>query len=226
VSDSAIYNVNGVFPTTLEDRLRDKVRLSADWTPIEDVSVQLLLEGGKDSYSAPTQQGLRDSKMGSAGVDASWKVSDKWKLNGYWSRGNQTLLINNAGYLADLQNDNESVSLGIIGNLSSSYEVGATVSYLNDRNRYYTSLSSGAALVGNGLPDGNYRVTSLKLYGKYVMAKNADVRLDLAHQSATIGDWAWASNGTSFAYSDNSSIALQPNQDVTYFGISYIYKMK
>ena len=39
---------------TLEDRQRDKLKLSADWSPMELLSLQLMFENGKDAYSAPT----------------------------------------------------------------------------------------------------------------------------------------------------------------------------
>lgn len=226
VSESAIYNINGVFPTTLEDRVRDKLRFAADWTPVENVSLQLMLEDGKDRFSAPSEQGLRDTNMRTVGVDLAWKISDKWRVTGWWNVGSQTLHINNVGYLAELANNTESSGVGFVGNPSSQYELGATVSYLNDRNRYLPTQASGAAPLGGGLSDINYRLASLKLFGKYALEKNADLRLDIMHQAANLGEWTWANNGTSFAYSDNSTVSMQPNQEVTFVGVSYIYKLK
>jgi hypothetical protein len=226
VSEAVIYNSNGVFPTTLEDRIRDKIRFSADWVPMENLSVQLMFEAGKDRFNAPTEQGLRDTNMRNAGIDVAWKVSDNWKITGWWSQGSQTLHLNNVGYVAELGNNNDAVALGFVGTPSAKYELGATVSYMNDKNRYLPMLATGAPPVGGGLADINYRVASLKLFGKYALEKNADVRLDLFHQSANLGEWTWANNGTAFAYSDNSTVSLQPNQDVTFVGVSYIYKLK
>ena len=226
VADAVIYNANGVFPTTLEDRQRDKARLAADWTPMADLSLQFNLESGTDSYSAPTTAGLRDSVVRSYGVDAAWKISDNWKLTAYLNQGTQTLHVNQSGYLAELANTADNVAIGIVGSPASKYEVGASVSYLNDRNRYLEALGSGLAVVGGGLPDVNYRSTGLKLFGKYAIEKNADVRLDLMYQSASFDQWTWGSSAGVFSYSDNSSVSLQPNQDVTFIGVSYIYKMK
>ena len=226
VSEAVIYSTNGVFPTTLEDRIRDKIRFSADWAPMENLSVQLLFEDGKDRFNAPTEQGLRDTNMRNVGIDVAWKVSDNWKLTGWWSQGSQTLHLNNVGYLAELANNNDAVALGVVGTPSAKYELGATASYMNDRNRYLPTLASGATPVGGGLADINYRVASLKLFGKYALEKNADVRLDVYHQSANMGEWTWANNGTAYAYSDNSTVTLQPNQEVTFIGVSYIYKLK
>ena len=226
VSESSIYSINGVFPTTLEDRQRDKIRFSADWAPMEDLSVQLMFEDGKDRFTAPTEQGLRDTNMRSLGIDVAWKLSDKWKLTGWWNQGNQTLHLNNVGYLAELANNSESAAIGFVGNPSSQYELGATVSYMNDRNRYLPTQTSGAAPLGGGLTDVNFRLASLKLFGKYALEKNADLRLDVVHQVANLGEWTWSNNGTAFAYSDNSTVSMQPNQEVTFIGVSYIYKLK
>ena len=39
LTEAAIYNANGVFPSTLQDRQRDKLRIAADWNPSEDLSL-------------------------------------------------------------------------------------------------------------------------------------------------------------------------------------------
>ena len=227
LSDLAIYNRTGAFPMTLEDRQRDKLKVSADWTPMDMLSLQLMFEDGKDTYSAPTEKGLRDSGVRSYGVDAAYTLSEKWKLTGYWNRGSQTLHVDHStGYLAELGNTNTSLGLGVAGKPASKFEVGGDLSYMNDRNRYQQSLSSGAALAGDGLPDVSYRVTRLKLFGKYALEKNADIRVDLVHQRAKLEEWTWGYNGTPFVYSDNTTVSLQPNQNVTFLGASYIFRLK
>ncbi|MFA7269734.1 MAG: MtrB/PioB family decaheme-associated outer membrane protein [Sterolibacterium sp.] len=227
VPDSTIYNRYGAFPMTLEDRKRDKVRITADWSPLEALSLQFLIEDGKDTYTAPSEKGLRDTGMKSYGIDAAWKISDNWKLTGYWSLGRQTVHVDHStGYLAELENVNTAFGLGVTGKPMSVLEVGADLSYLNDSNRYRQGMSNGAALAGGGLPDVNYRQTILKFFGKYAVQKNADIRLDLMHQRAKLDEWTWGYNGIPFAYSDNSSVSMQPNQKVTYLGAAYIYRMK
>lgn len=227
LSDLAIYSRTGAFPMTLEDRQRDKLKVTADWTPIDMLSLQLMLEDGKDTYSAPTEKGLRDTGLRSYGIDAVWTLSDKWKLTGYWNRGTQTLHVDHStGYLAELDNNNTSLGLGVDGHPSSKFQVGGDLSYMNDRNRYRQSLNSGAALVGDGLPDVSYRMTRLKLFGKYALRKNADLRVDLVRQRAKLDEWTWGYNGTPFVYADNTTISMQPNQNVTFIGATYIYRLK
>jgi len=52
------------------------------------------------------------------------------------------------------------------------------------------------------------------------------VRLDAAYQWLTYNDWGYAYNGVPFLYSDNTTVYLQPSQNVGYIGVSYIYSWK
>ncbi|MCX7169860.1 MAG: MtrB/PioB family decaheme-associated outer membrane protein, partial [Proteobacteria bacterium] len=226
-AENTIYNRYGSFPMTLEDRQRDKLRITADWNPIEALSLQFLIEDGKDTYTAPTEKGLRDTAMKTYGIDVAWKISDAWKLTGYWSQGKQTVHIDHStGYLAELENLNTSFGIGVNGKPMALLEVGADLAYLGDNNRYQQSMSNGTAVAGGGLPDVRFRQTTLKLFGKYALQKNVDVRVDLVHQRSKLEEWTWGYNGIPFVFSDNSSVGMQPSQNVTYLGAAYIYRMR
>ena len=227
VSDTTIYTATGTFPMTMMDRKRDKLGVSADWMPTDRLSLQFMFENGKDTYSAPTTKGLRDTGMTSYGIDAALNMSENWKLTGYVNQGSQTLHVDHSvGYMAELENVNTSLGLGVVGRPSSKLELGGDLSYMKDRNHYKQSMATGAAIVGGGLPDVTYRVASLKLFGKYALQKHADIRVDLVHQSVVFNEWTWAYNGTSFTYSDNTTVSMQQKQDVTFLGASYIYKFR
>ncbi len=220
-------NPVGTYPMTMLDRTRNKVRMSADWTPMAKLSLQFMVEDGKDTYTGPTDKGLRDTGMNSLGVDAALTVSEKWKLTGYINRADQTNHVDyNVGYLAALEDVNTSFGIGAVGKLTGKIEVGGDLTYLNDSNRYQQSMATGAAIVGGGLPDVTYRMTSLKLYGKYALKENADIRVDLMHQRVKFDEWTWSNNGIPFAYSDNTTVTMQPNQKVTFLGASYVYKFR
>ena len=77
--DGDVFAVTGAFPTNMMDRERDKVRLMVDWTASEKLSLQFSVESGEDKYSAPTTKGMHTSNLSTAGVDASYAVSDAWK---------------------------------------------------------------------------------------------------------------------------------------------------
>lgn len=221
------YSAVGTYPMTMLDRKRDKVKASADWTPVNNLSLQFMFEEGMDTYTGPTNKGLRDTSMKSYGVDAALSVSEKWKLTGYVNRGDQTQHVDyNVGYLAELEDVSTSFGMSVVGKPASRLEVGGDWSYLDDHNRYQQILATGAAIVGGGLPEVTYRVTSLKLFGKYMLEKNADIRIDLVHQKVRFSEWTWGSNGTPFAYSDNTTVSMRPIQSVTFLGGSYVYKFR
>jgi hypothetical protein len=76
------------------------------------------------------------------------------------------------------------------------------------------------------LPDVVYRRTELRFYGAYDLSKRSALRLDAAYQRLTYEDWGFAYGGTPFLYSDNTTVHLQPDQNVGYLGVSYIYSWK
>jgi MtrB/PioB family decaheme-associated outer membrane protein len=217
---STITTNQGV-PSYLANRDREKWRLLADWTPSDRLSFQLMLEEGSDSADTGAGiRGWRNTDFGFYSIDVSYAISENWKLSAYASHGKQTLRVNHSttSYQVNLDDINDTAGIDLKGKLSAQLEVGANLSYTRDKNRYEQLQTSPAGSV----PDVLYRVTQLKLYGKYAMNKQSSVRLDLAHQDAKLDEWTW----TGFTYSDGTSVSLQPNQQVTFVGASYSYKWK
>ena len=50
---------DAVFMPSLADRKRDKVRLIANWQPMDDLSLQFSYDDGQDRYSIPTDYSVR-----------------------------------------------------------------------------------------------------------------------------------------------------------------------
>jgi MtrB/PioB family decaheme-associated outer membrane protein len=235
LSNSAVYNATGAFPYMLADRKRDKVRLSADWSASDRLSMNFAVEGDNDDYNPPSTAGLQESKMALFSIDASYVLSDRWKLTGYLSQSEQKLKTGqSSAYRADLKDTNTAVGLGITGTPMSRLEVGGKVSYINDVTKYplspYPDAPNATAVAQygayGGLPEVTYRQTQLNLYGKYALEKNADLRLDVVYFQAKLEEYAWTNNGIPFTYQDNTTVGIDPNQSVTYVGVTYIYKMK
>jgi len=225
LSYAASNALTGTFPMTMVDRSRDSAKLSADWSASEALSIQASYEQGKDSYKGPTSAGMNDADEYAFNLDASYKINDAWALTGFVSTGNQGMRMRQAlGYTADLSTLSNSIGLGVTGKLGSKLEVGANLAYLEDRNRYQIGSTTGAAAAS--LPEENYRSTTFKLFGKYALDKVSEVRLELIQQHVENSQWAWINGGVPFAYADNSSVTLQPVQDVTYVGARYVYKFK
>jgi len=219
------YNVTGIFPTNMVDRKREKVRGMVDWTANEKLSVQLSAEQGFDTYSAPSSTGLHGGTTMSIALDAAFAVTDDWKATGYYNYGEQLVNQNHsAGYIARIFNSTTTVGFGVTGKVSSKVEVGGDLSYMDDATHY--GLASGNSAAAGVLPDVSYRMMALKLFGKYALDAQSEVRVDMVSQSIKWDEWTWANAGVPFAYSDNSTVSMQPSQNVTYVGVKYVYKFK
>ncbi len=241
-------NANTPFPMSMADVERDKWKVTLDWNPIERLSLQLMAEDGKDKNVMPFDpvaggKGWRDSKVSFYGIDASYAISDTWKLTGYASQGEHTTHINHStGYIADLNNRSEAFGVALSGQASPLLQVGASFTYVNDVNKYGVAAATGTAgdrLTGLtvtqpnannlaqaavGLPDVVFRKSIVSLYGQYTLNKKSDLRLDIAHQKAKYNDWVWGTDGAPFVYADNTTVKQQVNQSVTFVGVTYVHR--
>jgi MtrB/PioB family decaheme-associated outer membrane protein len=225
VSYGSLGTSTGIFPATMLDRIRNAVKVTGDWSPTDALSFNLSAEGGRDSYNRPADGGLHDADFQLYNLDAAYTLTENWKLTGYASWGKQTLNQQQAiGYIAQLEQVNTALGLGVVGMIKAGLQVGGDLSYLEDNNKYNLSMTTGAPV--SNLPDNTYRATLLKLYGTYALDKKSDLRVDLIQQWAQYHDFTWGYNDVPFTYSDNSTVTIQPTQNVTFIGARYIYKFK
>jgi len=215
---------SAVFIPTLADRQRDKVKLSADWQASEQLSLQFNAETGTDNYTAPTANGLRDSRMSLLGVDWSYALNDNWAMTGYLSQSDQTLnQARYAGTVLAFDNTNLGASIGLTGKASAKLQLGANLTYVHDKSVY--DQSPGALVASGGLPDTTYRQTALKLFANYELEKKSSVRFDLIHQRTSNNDWSWGYGGVPFAYADGTTVSQSPEQNVSFVGVTYVYQL-
>ena len=117
------------------------MRVTADWSATDRLSVQFVGEGGDDKYEPPSTAGLQKSKLSLFSVDASYAVTDVWKLTAYASQGEQTINTGqNTGYRAELKDNNTALGIGLKGKLSGRLEVGGKLTFVNDVNKYAYTL--------------------------------------------------------------------------------------
>lgn len=232
--NNGIYSRTGIFPFLFKDRNRDKVKFRADWSPIDRLSMNFIVEDGKERYAGPSDTGLKDTGMRFYSADAAYALSDAWRLTAFLSRGEQsTTADHSSGYDAQLKDIADSVGLGLIGKPSGRFQVGADLQYLNDRLIYKQDYDPAASAnnkiflntVG-GLPDVTYRLIRLKLFGEYALDKASYLRFDLIHQRTLFDEWTYNYNNTPFFYGDNTTLSAKQNQSVTFAGASYIYRFK
>jgi MtrB/PioB family decaheme-associated outer membrane protein len=220
----------GIFSPTLMDRHRNKVKIHADWQPLEALSLQASAEVGRDRFDSPSGYGVRRAGMNQVSLDWAYELNPRWNLNGFVSRGSQDLDQARPG-AAILAFDNTSTTLGVgfTGKPMANLEVGGNLAYTDDKSEYAQTLDSTAGLgsaallaATGGLPDITFRQLTLKLFGKYTLDKQSAVRVDLIHQRSRWNDWAWDFNGTPFVFSDGTTVNRKPRQSVVFLGVSYI----
>lgn len=239
VSDAqlaATTTTGGALPIYLLDRKRDKARVTAEWTPSDRLSLQLVLEDGKDRFDAPIYTGAESADAKLYSLDASYAVSDNWMLTGYISRSDQTMQVNqpNTGdYRMALRDLNDTLGIGLTGKASSRLDLGANLACIYDRNIYDQSMGATASAANvaflaasGGLPDVTFRETRVNLYGKYALDKRSSVRVDLVHQRDALDEWTWGNAGVPFNYADNTTVVLNPNQRVSLIMARYIYSFR
>jgi len=234
---SATTTTSLVVPYTMTDRERSKVKLTATWVPTDRTSLQFWVEDGKDKYDPPNpgntahpDKGLLENGLRFYNVDGTYALSDAWKLNAYYSRGDQTIHVNHStGYSMAWQDLSDTFGLGFTGNPSSRYRIGGDLSYVKEKNVYeqeataWISAGNLTALTTNGqLPEVKFQQTRIRLYGEYLLQKNASIRADLVHQRSKLDEFQW----TTFVYADGSTVTADPDQSVTFLGLSWIYKFQ
>lgn len=225
-------SATSIFPSMFADRERNKWKVMADWSPNEKLSLQVVVEDGKDKYTSGGTKGLQESGMSLYSLDATYTLSEKWKLTGYASRGDQILHVNHStGYVAVLRNISDSVGLGVTSKLSEKVQFGANFQLASDVNQYEQLLDSALSTANQttlaatgGLPDVVFRQKTLQLYGIFSIEKSSAMRVDVIHQDTHFDEWTWGYNNVPFTYSDNTTVSQQTDQKVTFIGVTYIYK--
>jgi len=233
-SDTEIYNRTGIFPFLFMDRERNKLKAMAEWAPADRWSVQLTGQWWKDRYTAPTTKGLDQNESTQAGIDASYTLNDLWKITGYFTYVQQDVNVSHStGYMMYLKDRNQTAGLSLFGRPSPKWAFTADMMWINDRNIYMQQLDGQASSANvaflaqsGGLPDVVYKDLRLKFTGRYAIQKNADLRLDVIHDRQSLGEWTWTNGNTPFFYSDNTTVSMVPQQNVTYVALVYSYRFR
>ena len=227
VQNGGATGSNLIAPIHLADRKRDKVRLSVNWAPAEQLGLQFMLEEAHDKYSARDALGLgpQKGKAQNYSLDASYALSEVWQATAWASRNDsqfdQTSRTSAPAaqiWAAALRNRGDALGLGVEGKPDSRLEIGADLSHSNITDEYRQQAISGAAITS--VPDVSTKLTSLKLFGKYAIQKNAGVRLDYIYDRFSTDDWTW----TTWTYTDGTQLTQSPTQKVHFIGISGYYR--
>ena len=239
---------NAVLPDMYMDRDRTKLRGNVDWDASDKFSLQAVLEYGQDDYKRawtavtpaqiiPTIPGARVVTNDSVTLDASYRITDNWRINGYWTLSENRWNVNKANLGDDTRNTTDTFGLSVKGKVNPRLSVGADLVVANDVTTFNNVVASGAttnalgnipgwsgqSLPGNYLPTINYNTKKLNLFALYEVDKKSAIKVNLVYQEFKTDDWQWGYNGVPFVYSDNTTVS-NPNQSVTFLGVAYQLK--
>jgi MtrB/PioB family decaheme-associated outer membrane protein len=234
VRNNGTAGINLIAPVHLADRLRDKVRVSVNWTPTEKLSLQFMADDIQDNYGQRTKHelGIREGTSTNYAIDAAYEFTDAWQATAWLSSndnstkqaaapgasataGASTVVANIWG--SNVSSQTNAVGFGLRGKVSSRLTIGADVSHSDIVDQYQQYAITGAPVTT--LPNITTNLTSLKLHGSYAIDKRSTVRLNYVYDRYNSDDWTWST----FAYSDGTKLTENPSQVVNFVGISYVY---
>lgn len=234
VQDPSTLGAQAIFAPNLADRQRDKIKLFGSWQATDALALQLAYETGKDDYDTPSAYALRDTRMDLYSLDASYVFSETWSANAYIALSQQNLnQARPGGTVLAYDNENLAFGAGVQGKVGEKFDLGGSIAYIDDKSKYKQSLDrfagpGEAALLAatGGLPDIVFERTEFRLFGRYALSERSGLRLDAVYQKNKYNDWQYGYNGVPFVFGDNTTLSQQENQDVTYFGVTYIYSFR
>lgn len=236
------FGSNLISPVHLADRKRDKVRLSLNWNPTDELTLQFFADEARDKYTPRTGLGFgpTSGKAQNYTLDASYAFTPNLSASAWYSRNDNRsdqstcssiqvvaatgVMTCNAPQIAHavgLRNLGDSFGLGLRGKPMDKLEIGADFSYSEINDEYRERSVNGTALpAGAPPPDVSTKLTSLRAYAKWALQKNSGIRLQYVYDRVNTNDWTW----TNFTYSDGTRVFQDPNQKVHFIGVSYYYR--
>jgi len=216
-------------PIYMADRERQKVRLLTDWSPTDQFSAQLTIEGSSDVYGngrGNPDIGVRQGNAQFYSLDLSYQATERWKFNTWLSRSLSS--IDEASIAGRSQSfpGQGAQGAGTRGKLPYGIEVGADYVYAFDKTAYNTRKEdygpfSNTAIPG-AIPDISYRQQTLKLFGTYPVDPQLSLRLDFIADHRKSNDWTW----NDWIYTDGTRVILNPDSKIYFVGMSLRYAFR
>jgi MtrB/PioB family decaheme-associated outer membrane protein len=223
---------NLIHPLHLADRDRNKARLVLDWMPTEPLSLHFVGEVSEDDYSGRTL-GPRSGEAQFVSLDAAYRITDEWTATAWTSssetKAEQTSCVGSAAtgpvgqtcptniWEARLKNTGTAFGLGLRGKVTSRVDLEGELSHSKDTGEF---LQLATALAAPAIPDVTYKLTTLKLQGRYALTKSTALRLLYVYDRLKTDDWYW----TNFVYGDGTTVRSDPDEEVHFLGAAYSFR--
>lgn len=228
----------------LADRKRDKVGVTASYSPTERLDLEFGAHHTSDKYPDTFAGiGLTRASGWIASFDANLQATDALSGNFFLSVDQYKSDQNNA-HLPDaaavtnannntipaanmavttLTDRTYSVGMGVKYKPARKYEVGANFTHSDSVGR--SAFLVGSAVPVGPVPDLESRLNRLEMFGRYQLQKDLAVNLKYAYERYTSSDWAWdaplnLASVSSVVGAGNTS----PKYNVHFVGVSLSYK--
>lgn len=230
-----------IAPLHLADRDRDLVRLTLNWMPLDPLSLNFRVDAARDDYKSrgftAFDLGARRGEARFYSLDAGYAFSDALQATAWISHGVdeyqagecQSAAVPNANtctataanpvWQSELQHTQSSLGLGLRARPLARAELGAELSYSEMTDELRTRAVTPAVALPV-IPDVHTTVTTLQLFAKYALQRNAGVKLQYAFDRYRTDDWTW----NNWRYTDGTTVREQPKQEVHFVGASYYYQ--
>lgn len=238
--DNTSVTTNQINPLLWADRRRDKLRLTGDWLPDEQWSVQFIADLADDRYSGRAL-GPRKGKGSFVSGDLSYALGEKWNLSAWVSqernraeqvtesdRSSAPPVVEDRGVIwrARLRNVTTAWGLGLRGRPQAKLELGAALVSSTDTAEHGMARVGGSGTTNPAsLPDYFYRQTSLKLFADYALERNSGVRGDFTYEHRRSNDWTWT-DWTYSSASDGTTVVAPRLENTRFLGLSYYYRWR
>ena len=238
VQNNGTVGSNLIAPIFLADRVRDKVRVSANWAPANAFNIQFYADKARDDYgSRPgSTLGPHSGEATNWSLDASYVINDRWQVNAWYSQNDthfESSTCENASatgvcpanatdpiWGANMRNLSNNVGAGLRAKPTAQIDLGAEFTYAEITDQNHLSTIQGAAV--SDLPDSHTKTMRLNLFARYALQKNSGVRLDYIFDRFKTDDWTWAS----WVYADGTQLSENQSQRVNFLGVSYYYRFQ
>jgi hypothetical protein len=164
-------------------------------------------------------------------LDSTYKITEIWDLNGYWTYSRNRWSVNKVALTDDTKNISNTLGIGAKGRLTGRLSVGADLMMSRDKTDFYNMPAAGnipgwngQASPGNYLPSIQYVTDKLNLFANYALKKDVDILVNLGFQHFQTDDWQWGYNGIPFLYSDNTTVSQPMSQNLKYVSARYMVK--
>lgn len=242
---------NFVLADMYMDRDRTKLRGNLDWEASEKLSLQAVAEHTQDDYLRqplaataalaaqviPTVPGAKTIISDSVSLDATYLLTEDWRVNGFWTYSYNRWNVNKANLGDDTRNTTNTLGIRVNGKATSRLSLGLDLLATQDNTSYNNVVATAvagqaagniagfnAAVPGNYLPSISYITSKLNLRANYELDKVSDVQAVFAYQQFKTNDWQWGNNGVPFLYSDNTTVSQPMNQSLKFLGVSYLLR--